>query len=62
MRERLPAETYKKYSDKFEVEKLKNLDEVFQLNSIPNFFYVLVTGSVYILIKPSGTDEKNVGN
>lgn len=59
MRARLPAETYRKYSGKFEIDKLKNLEEVFLVDSIPKYFYVLVTGSVYLLIKQTkGDDQK----
>lgn len=54
LKNNLPHDMYVKYAKKFEIRKFKKLEEVFEIFSKPKFFYVLVTGSVYVLIKKSG--------
>lgn len=56
LKKNIPAEAYEKMSKQFVVKKYRHLEQIINFGSIPNFFFVLITGSVYVLIKKTGID------
>lgn len=54
LKDNLPQDLYLKYAKKFEIKQFKNFEEVFEIYSNPKYFYIVVTGSIYVLIKKSG--------
>ena len=54
LRENIPPDFFMKYCKRFEIKKFKSLEEVIKFGDTPKYFYILVTGQVYVLIQRSG--------